>query len=69
MTPEQIQNLTQLTEQAVDVSDMESLVKIYQIILQDLKDDPFQPDEGPEWFWLMIPTSWWEGIQTQAQIE
>jgi hypothetical protein len=67
MTIEQIQNLSDLTEQAVEVSDIESLVKIYQIILQDRIDNPFDNPEGSEWFWTLVPGDWWEGIQKQAK--
>jgi hypothetical protein len=67
MRIEQIQSLSELTEQAVQIGDMESLVNIYKIILQAEIDNPFINPEGSEWFWVQVPPDMWEGIQEQAE--
>lgn len=67
MRSKQRQELSDLTTQAVQVSDMESLVKIYQVILQDMNDNPFDNPDGMEWFWILVPADWWDGIKKQAK--
>ncbi len=67
MKIKQIQSLSNLTEKAVQVSDMEALIKIYKIIQQDEIDNPFENPEGSEWFWTCVPPEMWEEINKHAQ--
>lgn len=55
MTSEESQQLTVLTNQAVENNDIESLIKIRKIIEQDLLEEEFGNDEGIEWFESLIP--------------
>jgi hypothetical protein len=58
MTIEQQRELADLTQQAIEINDLESLQKIYDIILDDLKTGTIQGvDSGIEWFETMVPQS------------
>jgi hypothetical protein len=50
MTIEQIQILSELTDQAAEINDIESLVKIKKILDESLLESEFSTYEGIEWF-------------------
>ena len=50
MTTEQIQELAELTDQAVQLNDIETLVKIKKILIQSQLESEFSTFEGIEWF-------------------
>jgi hypothetical protein len=50
MTTEQIQELSQLTDQAVELNDIETLVKIKKILDQSELESEISTITGIEWF-------------------
>jgi len=50
MTTEQIQELSQLTDQAVQLNDIETLVKIKKILDQSELESEISTITGIEWF-------------------
>jgi len=62
MDSEKSNELTELTLIAVKNNDVETIQNIWKIIQLDLQNEPFESDEGPEWFVNLIPAELHETI-------
>lgn len=62
MTSEQKQELTELTEIAVQNNDVESLIKIRKIIEQDIESSDFIEPDAFEWFECLLPAELFEPV-------
>jgi hypothetical protein len=65
MTSKQRQELSEITEEAVENNDLETLTEIYSIIAQDFKNepDPF----AFEWFGSMLDPDQWNEVTTRFE--
>lgn len=65
MTSKQRQELSEMTEEAVQNNDIETLFQIYSIIAEDFK---LEPDPYAfEWFASMIDPSQWSELITRNE--
>jgi hypothetical protein len=65
MTSKQRQELSEITEEAVDNNDLETLTEVYSIIAEDFKiePDPF----AFEWFGSMLDPDQWNEVLNRYQ--
>jgi hypothetical protein len=65
MTSKQRQELSEITEEAVQNNDIETLFQIYSIIAEDFKlePDPF----AFEWFASMVDPDQWNEVTTRIE--
>jgi hypothetical protein len=67
MTTDQMNTLCEETKKAVEVNDLEALVKIYKIILQDQKSTPYKFAFGEEFFLSYLTPELFNQIQQRIE--